>query len=202
MKHFRTFWVVALALLSAAPALSQAVVGTVRDADGEALPFTTVLADGGSVGSATDIDGAYRMDLTAGEHTLTFSFIGYKALERDVKLAEGQVLRLNIALVPDAVLVGDVVIVGYGVQRKKEVTGSIAQISSKQITAVKTPSFEAACKDKRRACKFLRALVWLVLHRWYACAALPRCPLLETLCMWSTAFRLHKSISCVATRAQ
>ncbi len=148
MKHFRTFWVVALALLSAAPALSQAVVGTVRDADGEALPFTTVLADGGSVGSATDIDGAYRMDLTAGEHTLTFSFIGYKALERDVKLAEGQVLRLNIALVPDAVLVGDVVIVGYGVQRKKEVTGSIAQISSKQITAVKTPSFEAALQGQ------------------------------------------------------
>ena len=55
---------------------------------------------------------------------------------------------LNVSLADDAVLIEDVVVVGYGVQRKKEVTGSIVKVDSKQITGVQTPSFEAALQGQ------------------------------------------------------
>ena len=55
---------------------------------------------------------------------------------------------LNVTLADDAVLIDDVVVVGYGVQRKKEVTGSIVQVNAKQITGIQTPSFEAALQGQ------------------------------------------------------
>jgi len=149
MKHLNLLLFAGTLLLSANAAnWAQTVTGTVRSEGGESLPGTTVLAAGGALGTSTDIDGVYRLDLPAGQHTLKFSFIGYLGVERTVELAAGQVVKLNVGLEADAVLMDDVVIVGYGVQRRKEVTGSIAQIDSKQITAVKTPSFEAALQGQ------------------------------------------------------
>ena len=123
---------------------AQSVSGVVNDENGRPLPGATVLANGGARGVSTDMDGRYTLPLGAGTHSIDYSFVGYLKTNRSVTLAAGETKVINVQLEADAVLMDDVVVVGYGVQRKKEVTGSIAQIDSKQITAIRTPSFEAA----------------------------------------------------------
>ena len=86
--------------------------------------------------------------MSAGEQTLTFSFIGYLNTVKTVNVKAGETKTLNIRLREDAVLLNESVVVGYGVQRKKEVTGAISTIDSKEITAVQTPSFEAALQGQ------------------------------------------------------
>ena len=126
---------------------AQTLEGVVTDASGSPLPSATIQVDGGKQGSFTDVSGRYSIPLSAGQHTVEFSFIGYLKQKKTVTVGAGKTV-LNIALKEDAVLIGDVVVVGYGVQRKKEVTGSIAQVTAKQITGIQTPSFEAALQGQ------------------------------------------------------
>lgn len=124
-----------------------AVQGRVTDDQGNALPSATVMTASGK-GVFTDLDGQYTLTVTEGEQTLTFSFIGYLNTVKTVNVKSGETKTLNIRLREDAVLLNESVVVGYGVQRKKEVTGAISTIDSKEITAVQTPSFEAALQGQ------------------------------------------------------
>ena len=124
-----------------------AVQGRVTDDQGHALPSATVMTASGK-GVFTDLDGQYTMAVSPGEQTLTFSFIGYLNTVKSVNVKAGETKTLNIRLREDAVLLNESVVVGYGVQRKKEVTGAISTIDSKEITAVQTPSFEAALQGQ------------------------------------------------------
>ena len=124
-----------------------AVQGRVTDDQGNALPSATVMTASGK-GVFTDLDGQYTLAVSAGEQTLTFSFIGYLNTVKTVNVRPGEAKILNIRLREDAVLLNESVVVGYGVQRKKEVTGAISTIDSKEITAVQTPSFEAALQGQ------------------------------------------------------
>ncbi|MGB1100472.1 MAG: SusC/RagA family TonB-linked outer membrane protein, partial [Flavobacteriales bacterium] len=124
-----------------------AVQGRVTDDQGNALPSATVMTASGK-GVFTDLDGQYTLTVTEGEQTLTFSFIGYLNTVKTVNVKAGETKTLNIRLREDAVLLNESVVVGYGVQRKKEVTGAISTIDSKEITAVQTPSFEAALQGQ------------------------------------------------------
>ena len=139
-----------LGLLSAGLQMAQAqtVVGTVTDATGAPLPSASVLLDDGVKGVFTGLDGEFELNVGTGEHSVSVNFIGYVKQTRKVNLKAGERLEWNVVLEEDAVLINDVVVVGYGVQRKKEVTGSIAQVDAKQITAVQTPSFEAALQGQ------------------------------------------------------
>ncbi|MGB2015373.1 MAG: carboxypeptidase-like regulatory domain-containing protein, partial [Flavobacteriales bacterium] len=125
---------------------AQSLRGTISDAQGNPLPGASVVADGTN-GQFADADGAYVLSLSPGTHTVQFSYIGYISQTKEVTMGnEDQ--TLNVSLADDAVLIEDVVVVGYGVQRKKEVTGSIVKVDSKQITGVQTPSFEAALQGQ------------------------------------------------------
>ena len=124
-----------------------AVQGRVTDDQGNALPSATVMTASGK-GVFTDLDGQYTLAVSPGEQTLTFSFIGYLNTVKSVNVNAGETKTLNIRLREDAVLLNESVVVGYGVQRKKEVTGAISTIDSKEITAVQTPSFEAALQGQ------------------------------------------------------
>lgn len=120
-------------------AQSRVLTGKVKDAKGETLPGVSVLIKGTSSGVATDLDGNFTLKVADGE-ILVFSFIGYKNQEVAIK---GQT-TLNITLQSDIAELDEVVVVGYGVQRKSEITGSIAKVSGKSITERISPSFESA----------------------------------------------------------
>ena len=138
----------AMCLLMTLCVQGQTLTGVVTDENGQPLPGASILANGGAKGVSSNIDGQYQIELGAGSHQVLFSFVGYIKVTESINLTSGQTKTVNVQLKTDAVLMDDVVVVGYGVQRKKEVTGSISQIDSKQITAVRTPSFEAALQGQ------------------------------------------------------
>ena len=108
------------------------VSGTVNDELGQALPGVSVVLKGSSgVGTSTNIDGTYRLVLPEGENSpvLVFSFIGYKSQEVTV----GNQSRIDVQFEPDLTTLGEVVVVGYGTQNRKDVTGSISTISQENM---------------------------------------------------------------------
>lgn len=143
---FRFTFTLFLILITNAQAWSQVLSGQITDAGNNPLPGASIIADG-TTGEFADAEGKYSLALSPGQHSIQFSYIGYITQTKSIELT-GSGLTLNIQLADDAVLIEDVVVVGYGVQRKKEVTGSIVQVDSKQITGIQTPSFEAALQGQ------------------------------------------------------
>lgn len=137
MRFFR-FAMVALCLLTSvgfinAEALT--VSGTVTSAaDGEPLIGATVLVKGTTNGTSTDIDGNYSIKTETGA-VLVFSYVGMTTREETVTGP-----KLDIALLENSEVLEEVVVVGYGVQKKKLVTGATAQIKGDEIAKLNTTS--------------------------------------------------------------
>ncbi|MFT3738793.1 MAG: SusC/RagA family TonB-linked outer membrane protein [Breznakibacter sp.] len=109
----------------------KSVSGKVTDASNEPLPGVTVLIKGTSIGTITDADGNYRLELTSDQVTLAFSFIGYKITEIPVN---GQSI-VNATLDDEVIGLNEVVAIGYGTQRKGDVTSSVATVKSSDFLA-------------------------------------------------------------------
>src|SRR5690554_47127 len=105
------------------------VTGTVRDVSGEPLPGVTVSLTGTSTGTATDLDGRYALTVPEGS-TLVFSFIGFETQT----IAIGGRSVIDVTLAEDMTSLDEVVVVGYGTQRKIETTGSIASVNADELT--------------------------------------------------------------------
>lgn len=106
------------------------VTGLVTDANsGDGLPGVNVLVKGTQRGTTTNQNGEYRMEVPNEETVLVFSFVGYESSEQTV----GNRKTLNISLKPDEKLLSEVVVVGYGTQSKRDVTGSIASLNTQSI---------------------------------------------------------------------
>ncbi|MEX2567458.1 MAG: SusC/RagA family TonB-linked outer membrane protein, partial [Cyclobacteriaceae bacterium] len=106
------------------------VTGTVTDEEGEPLPGVTVIVEGTTSGTVTDIDGKYAIEVSE-EDALVFSFVGFESQRREV----GNNSVINISLAEDAANLDEVVVVGYGTQKKVNVIGSLTTVSSDDITA-------------------------------------------------------------------
>ena len=109
-----------------AMAQKQLFTGVVKDALGEPVIGASVVEKGSSNGSVTDLDGKFSVSTIPGT-TLVVSYVGYKSQE--VKAKE----NMNITLQEDAQVLDNVVVIGYGVQKKSVVTASIAKVSSDDL---------------------------------------------------------------------
>ncbi|MCH7411039.1 TonB-dependent receptor [Belliella sp. DSM 111904] len=122
-----------LALLfvgASAFAQSRVVTGTVTsEEDGLPLPGVSILVKGTTLGTTTDLDGNYSINVPEGQANLIFSFMGFVAQELNI----GNRSQVNLVLKPDSKLLGEVVVTGYGVQTKREVTGAIASVGAEDI---------------------------------------------------------------------
>jgi len=121
---------IALGWLSIAFAQAQdlAVSGTVKDAKGEGLPGVNVQVKGTVRGTQTDVSGAYKISAPSGS-IVVFSFIGLVSQE----VAMGNRTTLDITMADDLKQLSEVVVIGYGTQKKKDLTGSIASITSQDF---------------------------------------------------------------------
>ncbi|MDR2533689.1 MAG: TonB-dependent receptor [Tannerellaceae bacterium] len=123
---------IAMFLLSAScPAFGQtgSVSGTVTDVAGEPLIGVNVLVKGTTNGVITDIDGKYSLQQVPASATLTFSYVGYIAQE----VVVGSQRTINIQLRDDTQRLEEVVVVGYGTQQKRDITGSVAVVDTKEL---------------------------------------------------------------------
>lgn len=106
-----------------------AVQGKVIGTRGEALPGVTVVLKGTSTGTTTGVDGSFSLNVPNGTGTLVFSYIGYVAQEVSV---DGKT-SINITLQEDTKALDEVVVVGYGEQKKANLTGSVSTVSSEVL---------------------------------------------------------------------
>jgi len=106
------------------------ITGTVTDTkDGSTLPGVSVVVKGTIDGTISDISGNYSIKVSE-KQVLVFSFVGYNSQEVTV----GSQSTINVALVEQAAMLDQVVVVGYGTQKKSDLTGSIAIVGSKQLS--------------------------------------------------------------------
>ena len=130
----RKMWLTMLmALCLALPALAQkvAIQGKVVDSAGEPLIGASVLAQGTTVGVATDFDGNFTIQV-APDATLVVSYVGYEP--QTVTLTEGQT-RLVVTLQESSLMLDEVVAIGYGTVKKEDATGSVATVKPTEIQA-------------------------------------------------------------------
>ena len=105
------------------------VSGTVNDDKGIPVAGASVLAKGTKVGVATDASGAFKINLPASANALVVTYVGFQTQEVDVSTAT----TVTIVLVPQAQSLTDVVVIGYGTARRKDVTGAIATVQAKDF---------------------------------------------------------------------
>ncbi|WP_277098957.1 SusC/RagA family TonB-linked outer membrane protein [Coprobacter secundus] len=113
---------------------SKKVTGTVNDAAGEPMIGVSIVVKGTTVGTVTDIDGKYSINIPAGNKnsTLVFTYIGY--LKQEV-LTNGKSL-VNVVMKEDNQTLDEVVVVGYGVQKRVNMTGSVASVKAEEMTTM------------------------------------------------------------------
>lgn len=120
------------------PLQSTRVSGVVTDVNADPLPGANILIKGTSVGTTTDADGRYSIDVPSGDAVLIFSFIGYLSQEVPV----GQRSTIDISLSPDVQSLDEVVVVGYGEMKKSDLTGAVSSVSNADI--IRTAPIQAA----------------------------------------------------------
>ncbi|WP_083257103.1 SusC/RagA family TonB-linked outer membrane protein [Arcticibacter eurypsychrophilus] len=113
-----------------------AVTGTVTDEKATPLPGVSIQVKGTATGTITDANGKYSLQTSNPNAILVFSFIGYTS--REVHLAGKTIL--NIQLTPDAKSLNEVVVVGYGTQKKATLTGSISQVRGAELVRSPQPN--------------------------------------------------------------
>ena len=110
------------------------VTGTVVDTEGLTMPGVNIIVKGTTTGVITDIDGNFRISVPDKNSVLVFSFVGYTAQD----IVVGNQTNIKVTLQADALELEDVVVVGYGVQKKKLVTGATSQVKGEDITKLNT----------------------------------------------------------------
>ena len=106
----------------------QTIKGTITDNNGEALIGVNVTVQGTTIGMISDIDGNFSLDVPVGK-SLLFSYVGY--MPQTVKIGNNKII--NVTMQEDSKTLEEIVIVGYGTQKKVNLTGAISSIDSKVL---------------------------------------------------------------------
>ncbi len=130
-KNFKTFLCCAVALLLSAGAAmaQQRVSGVIKDDAGEPLIGVNILVEGTGLGTVTDADGAFQLEVPGPESVLQISYTGYVAQEITV----GTQSVIDVTMGEDVVGLEEVVVVGYGTVKKKDLTGAVSQIDAEKL---------------------------------------------------------------------
>ena len=128
--------------------------GTVEDSHGLPLPGVTIMVSSTSSGTITDADGRFEIRVeNASEKNLVFSYIGYTTLEQPI----GNATTFRIVLLEDRQLLDELVVVGYGVQKKRLVTGATSQVSGEEVQRLNTVSTLDALKSNTTGVQIVKA---------------------------------------------
>lgn len=125
----------ALVLCSwAAGAQTRTITGKVMDEAGEPLIGVTILVKGSLSGTITDVDGAYSLDIPESAQILAISYVGY--LTQEVEIGTRTVVDVNME--QDAIGLDEVVVIGYGTAKKKDLTGAVTSIDAQKLETTAT----------------------------------------------------------------
>jgi TonB-dependent starch-binding outer membrane protein SusC len=131
MVHLgRSTILAAFVLFGALSAYGQGVRGVVQDAStGEPMPGVNIIFQGSQIGTSTNADGVYLLEVPSLDGTLEFRFVGYRTAEVPI---DGRT-QINVQLESDVILGEELVVVAYGLQQRSLVTGAISRIEARDI---------------------------------------------------------------------
>jgi TonB-dependent starch-binding outer membrane protein SusC len=144
-KLYRCLGVSVLLLLGCLKVSAQqgAITGTVKDASGTTMPGVSVIIKGTTNGTVADKDGNYSINASP-DDVLIFSFIGFKAQE----ILVAQQIKIDVTLTEDMQTLDEVVVIGYGEVKRKDVTGSISSIKGEELLKTNPTTLEQALQGK------------------------------------------------------
>ena len=117
-----TILMLILTIMPVSAQQSRKVTGMVTNLQSQPIPGASIVLKGTFIGTSTDADGKFTIDVSGQDAILVVSFLGYAPQE----VAVGSQNVINVNLVEDVKSLSEVVVVGYGTQRKKDVTGAVA----------------------------------------------------------------------------
>ena len=142
VSSFRTM-MLAAALFVGVAAEARVVSGVVKDQTGETIISATVMVKGTTIGTVTDFDGNYMIDVPDDANVLVFSYVGMKTQELAIT---GDVM--NVVLSEDSEVLEEVVVTGYGTTKKRDVVTSVASVGADQIKDIPVTSAAEALQGK------------------------------------------------------
>ena len=142
LRVFRTMMLSALLLMGMA-AEARVVTGTVKDPTGETIISASVVVKGTTIGTVTDFDGNYTLEVPDDAKVLIFSYIGMKTQELNIT---GDVM--NVVLSENSEVLEEVVVTGYGTTKKRDLVTSVASVSADQLKDVPVASASEALQGK------------------------------------------------------
>ena len=142
LRVFRTMMLSALLLVGIA-AEARVVTGTVKDPTGETIISASVVVKGTTIGTVTDFDGNYTIDVPDDAKVLIFSYIGMKTQELNIT---GDVM--NVVLSENSEVLEEVVVTGYGTTKKRDLVTAVASVSADQLKDVPVASASEALQGK------------------------------------------------------
>lgn len=131
---------------------AQTVTGNVVDENGEMLIGVSVLVKNTTVGTVTDLDGNFSLEVPA-KAVLVISYMGYRTQE----IAVGNKTTIKVALEPDTQALDEVVVIGYGTVKKRDLTGSVASVKAKDVVGVPTSNAMEAIQGKVAGIDIIRS---------------------------------------------
>ncbi|QNL50841.1 TonB-dependent receptor [Olivibacter sp. SDN3] len=132
-----SFFLVCTMLLGVVYAQERRISGKVTEENGSGLPGVSVVVTGTTSGTQTDNEGNYSISVPADARTLTFSYIGYRSITEEI----GGESTVNVTLSLDASELSEVIVTGYGTQRRQEFTGSASSVRGDVIKSMPIQSF-------------------------------------------------------------
>jgi TonB-linked SusC/RagA family outer membrane protein len=136
------FLVLLLFSVSAIFAQTITITGVVTDETNTPLPGVSVYLEGTTHGSVTNLDGEFTLDIDQSEgEVISFSFVGYETQSRDIK---GGITNFEVQLVPKITQLDDVIVIGYGTQRRGDVTVSITSVDADEVGSPVNTSLDHA----------------------------------------------------------
>lgn len=130
------FALISLFIVLPVAAQKRNIVGTVNDASGDPMIGVSVVLKGTSVGTITDFNGNYSIETSSNKDVLIFSYVGYET--KTLQVGSGNVM--NVTLREDTKILEELVVVGYGTQKKSDLTGSVVSVKAEDMNAIPTSS--------------------------------------------------------------
>ncbi|MEE4178379.1 MAG: TonB-dependent receptor [Bacteroides sp.] len=148
-KTLWSFLFLMVGIMSAIPLQGQTLKGVVKDSQtGETLPGANILIKGTTQGTVTNFEGEYSLSLSPGTFVITYSFISYVTQEIELTIGPDQTITRDIELSPDVLTFEEFVVIGYGAQKKKVVTGAISSVSAEEINSTPILRVEQAMQGR------------------------------------------------------
>jgi TonB-linked SusC/RagA family outer membrane protein len=144
LQRFTLLWLMMLLETSIVLAQGRTISGAVSDETGSPVPGVNIILKGTATGTTTDVNGKYTIAVPNDEAILVVTFVGYATAEQRV----GTRSNIDVQLAPDITTLSELVVTGYSIQEKKDITGSVGVVKASDLVSIPASTAEAQLQGR------------------------------------------------------